>query len=116
MRLAKQQGQSLPKCLRETTTRELRLWEEFWKLELQCPERAEYYAAQTANEVARLSSITLQIATVRPGGSIDPNKVKLSEMIMKFDDKPVKPPTREEAARRSKAVWAVRLGYTEVPR
>ena len=107
--------------MRTTTAKQLRVWEAFWKIDLERPERADYYAAQTANEVARLCSVTMQVATAKEGSMIDPNKVDLNDMVLKFKTKEDAPTltaeeARKQAAKFSKAAWAARLGYSEVPK
>jgi hypothetical protein len=86
-------------------------------MEMEVPERADLYAAQTASQIAMLRSVTFQVATAKPGDRIDDGSscVSLSDMILK-KKQPEKPLTREEAAKRSKTTWAVRLGYKEVPK
>lgn len=104
--------------MRETSLGELRIWEAYWNLELEEPDDAStLYLVKIALEAARGASVAMQVAIAKQGDSIDPNKIKLSDMLFKFE-KPKKALTeeeykkaRKEAAQRSKARWGVRLRH-----
>lgn len=91
---------SVQRCMAETTSSEFVDWVEFRRMNMNNPDRADYYMAQVACEVRR--------SVVK-----HPNKVKLSDFLLKFTTKHKdEKPTQEEIQRRtqaSKAAWFARL-------
>jgi len=76
------------------------MWTEFLAQEFNHPDRHDYYLAQVAAEVRR--------------GSMNckhPNKVRLKDMLLKFENKEKKTETLKEADARAKKFWLSFIGH-----
>ena len=78
------------------------MWCEYLTQDYNYPDRHDFYLAQIATEVRRGSI-----------NCVHPNKVRMRDMILKFDTKKkdVKNRTLEEADRQAKAFWFGLVGY-----
>ncbi len=100
---------SVRKCKREVSHREYLSWIEWFQLEQNTPSRADHYAMQITQAIK--SHHYSQYKNPPPVPALDKLAIPFVWKEQKEKKKPVKL-TREEATKRSQALWCGRLGIT----